>query len=70
MPEIVARGSFDRANKRHRRILDESAPLDDPVFEDARRRAVGDRRRGSYEHGYSLREFARLVAERGGVGRG
>lgn len=65
---LVERGTFDSANHRHRRALDESRPLADPKLERARvhalelRGAGGARVRGAE----ALREFAGLVAERQG----
>jgi hypothetical protein len=69
---IVNGGRFDPENFRHRRILDESEPLADPVLEEARRIAVVQRRMGNRrEAPWALRDFARLVAERSGsVARG
>jgi hypothetical protein len=62
---LVERESFDPANHRHRRALDESGPLADPELERARQhvldlRGLGDARVRAAE---GLAEFARLVAE-------
>jgi hypothetical protein len=63
---LVSRGTFDPGNHRHRRALDESGPLADPVLEPLREnvvylRACGDARVRAAE---TLRAFADLVERR------
>lgn len=62
----MAAGRFDVKNWRHREILDASEQLEgDPELEEARRIAAVHRRMHfRREAPHSLREFARLVAER------
>lgn len=64
LADLVAAGTFDPRNHRHRRALDESEPLDDPELEQYRRFVLSCRRVSDRAMGASaLREFARLVAE-------
>jgi hypothetical protein len=64
LPDLVEGRRFDESNWRHRRALDESEPLDDPVLEQARRDVLelrglaGAKVRAAEE----LRAFAELVA--------
>jgi hypothetical protein len=64
LADLVEGRTFDAGNHRHRRALDESGPLADPVLEAARRhvldlRGAGDARVRAAE---ALREFAELVS--------
>ena len=60
--DLVAAGSFDPRNHRHRRALDESGPLDDPELEAARERVLVCRRVGDRALGAPLlRDFADRV---------
>ena len=62
---LVAGGTFDEGNWRHRRALDESGPLDDPELERARQNVVDLRRMGArVRAAQELRRFAGLVADR------
>jgi hypothetical protein len=64
LAHLVAAGTFDPRNWRHRRALDESGPLDDPELEAARQHVLAYRRTGDRAWAApALREFARLVAE-------
>jgi hypothetical protein len=59
---LVAEGTFDPGNWRHRRALDESGPLDDRDLEQARLNVVDLRRTGArVRAAETLREFAELV---------
>jgi hypothetical protein len=65
LADLVAAGTFDVTNWRHRRALDESGPLEDPELEAARLRLLAYRRTSDRAWGApALRDFARLVAER------
>jgi hypothetical protein len=62
---LVERGTFDEANWRHRRCLDESTePLGDPELEEARQRVLYLRGVGGAKvrAAETLREFAGLIA--------
>jgi hypothetical protein len=65
LADLMAAGTFDITNARHRRALDESGPLEDPELEAARLRLLAYRRTSDRAWGApALRDFARLVAER------
>jgi hypothetical protein len=60
---LVEPGTFDLANFRHRRALDESGPLDVPELESARRRVVELRQAGArVRAAEALQAFAEAVA--------
>jgi hypothetical protein len=64
LADLVAAGTFDPTNWRHRRALDESGPLEDPELEEARRNVLSYRRTGDRTWAApTMREFARLVGE-------
>jgi hypothetical protein len=64
LSDLIAAGTFDPRNHRHRRALDESGPLEDPELEAMRRNVVSYRRTGDRAWGApALRHFARLVSE-------
>lgn len=63
LADLVAAGTFDPANFRHRRALDESGPLDDRELEAARRNVLAYRRTGDRLGSVGAARSARLVAE-------
>jgi hypothetical protein len=62
--DLVEGRTFDAGNHRHRRALDESGPLEDPVLEAAREHVLYFRLDGGgkFEGARALQEFAELVA--------
>jgi hypothetical protein len=64
---LVAGGTFDPTNFRHRRALDESGPLSDPAMERARRhvRSLRGSTGAKVSAAKALQEFARTVGRRG-----